>query len=498
MKNNYSINRTAPKSSIIQRFFWWCAGANSEILEQCRDDWRKFTSIGIFVCLVALLATVSGTFFLTETFGISTYFAALGGMFWGAIIFSVDRVMLVFYQKGSGEWKRILPRLFLSLLISIVINEPLFVRSMSGEINRKIYAEKDLVLNETRTKSDKQNKKAELRRELDEFNQRLKSLEQIKDDAEKEMNKERAGILSGTTTGKTGEGSIFSIKKKIFEEARNNFETEKIVLDEKIALKKQELQKIEDEISGEVVKKDEAESSANGFWKKHEIMFSLMADNPIMILVYLIFSLVLLGLENTPLLQKFMADKSEYDTVVEKKKELADERVNNWFELEKQKIIHQHTASAAVNSRVVSAVESGDLNLSNAQENELAKLTHLEIIRRETGELYAQRAAQSAAADLGKPITLEAVGFPQLSAQMSIPSSMEDSLTLDDLSGEVNTFAVEVSKDCGKRVELVQATNTSGEDIDRNFLPLVPQLDEDRKLLLYFDEAIQTAGSATS
>ena len=121
-----------------QRFFWWCAGANISFLEECRAEWHKFTAIGVFVFLVALLATVSGTLFLTESLGVPLYLAVFGGALWGVLILGVDRVMLTFFHKGKGEWKRAIPRILLSIFISLVINDPLLLKFFSGEIEAKL------------------------------------------------------------------------------------------------------------------------------------------------------------------------------------------------------------------------------------------------------------------------------------------------------------------------------------------------------------------------
>src|SRR5437016_5099061 len=131
---NHKTNQTVAHTTRVQRFFWWCAGANISLLQECRSEWHKFTAIGVFVFLVGLLATISGTFFLTESLGVPFYLAVFGGVFWGILILSVDRVMLTFFQKGKGEWKRAVPRILLSVFISLVINDPLLLKFFNGEI----------------------------------------------------------------------------------------------------------------------------------------------------------------------------------------------------------------------------------------------------------------------------------------------------------------------------------------------------------------------------
>jgi hypothetical protein len=477
--NRNNLNK---QSTATQRFFWFCAGADIELLERCRSDWRKFTSIGVFVCVVALMATISGAFFLTESFQMPVYLAIWGGLFWGSVIFCVDRVMLAFYQKGSGEWKRILPRLILSLFISIVINEPMFVRVMRGEIEAKMFAEKQIVVNQTRANSHLQIRKTQIETEINELKTREKSLQEIKDNAEQEMEKERGGIKTDNTTGNLGEGSVYSVKKKIFENARKNYETEKAALDEQLNLKNQELQAVENDITKEVSDKDQAETLANGFWRRHEIMFSMMWQNPIMILVFLISSLVLLGVETLPLTQKFMARKSKYDFLQDKKDELAEEEANIWLEQEKEKLARQRLADQAVANRVSAAIVNGSMTTANTKEQKLLNLAHLEILRCQTSELV-----QSKTVSLGIPITIEVFDNPQISAQIAIPAEFENEATLNDLAKQIAELQTEVSKDEKRLMKLTKATNSDGEEVDRYFLSLIAQLNDDRRLLLRFE-----------
>jgi hypothetical protein len=119
----------------------------------------------------------------------------------------------------------------------------------------------------------------------------------------------------------------------------------------------------------------------------------------------------------------------------------------------------------------------------------------LEIIRRQTGELYGNNGSAKPVS-LGSPVIIEAVGYPQLSAQMSIPSELEDSVTFTDLSYEIASFAAEVSKEGNSQMELARATNSGAEEVEQTFLPLLHQLKADRRLLLYFQA--QNSASDTS
>jgi hypothetical protein len=471
----------------LQRFFWWCAGPNISLLEECRSEWHKFTAIGVFVLLVGLMATVSGTFFLNESLGMPLYLAVFGGVFWGVLILSVDRVMLTFFQKGKGEWKRAIPRIMLSIFISLVINDPLLLKFFSGEIEAKLHDVKSAKLKSVRVGSDKQTRKDRLIDEIKPLKDRLTKLQQLMDDAEQEKEKERGGIKSVNTTGKTGEGSIYKIKSQIFEAAKANYEREKPNLEEQINAKTAELQKVEDEINQEVGSTDEIESRASGVLNRQKALWAILHESPETASIYIPLFFLLLGLETLPITQKLWSRKGKYDFLMDKEIEFAEEESSIVFARLKQSVLRERDSDEAVAKRISNSIINGTFSLSNPSEQELAKRVHLEILRRQTSNLYGNNAESTKPISLGKPVIIEAVGYPQLSAQLSIPSELVDSVTLADLASEVESFATEVSKESKNQVVLALAKNSGSEEVEQTFLPLIHQLKADRRLLLFFE-----------
>lgn len=487
MTTNNSTNQIAAHTTSVQRFFWWCAGANISLLEECRGEWHKFTAIGVFVLLVGLMATISGTFFLTESLGVPLYLAVFGGVFWGVLILSVDRVMLTFFHKGKGEWKRAIPRILLSIFISLVINDPLLLKFFSGEIEAKLHDVKSVKLQSVRASSDKQARKDQLIGEIKPLQDRLAKLQQLKDDAEQEKEKERSGIKSVNTTGKTGEGSIYKIKSQIFEAAKANYEREKPDLEAQINAKTTQLHKIEDEINKEVGSTDEIESRASGILNRQKALWAILRESPETASIYIPLFFLLLGLETLPITQKLWSRKGRYDFLMDKEIEFAEEEASIIFTRRKQSVLREKDSDEAVAKRISDSIINGTFSLGNSDEQELAKRVHLEILRRQTSDLYGNNNNSAKPVSLGNPVIIEAVGYPQISAQMSIPSELEDSVSLSDLASEVESFATEVSKECKSQVKLERATNSGAEEIEQTFLPLIHQLKADRRLLLYFE-----------
>jgi hypothetical protein len=486
MTNINGIRQETNVSSSLQRFFWWCAGANVSLLEQCRGEWHKFTAIGVFVLLVGLLAAASGAFFLSESLGIPTHLAVFGGAFWGFLILSVDRVMLTFFHKGAGEWKRAVPRILLSVFISLVINDPLLLKFFSGEIEAELYDVKNTKLRSVRVGSDKQAKRDQLAGEINSLQDRLARLRQVKDNAEQEKEKERGGVKSANTTGRAGEGSIYTIKSQIFAAAKANYDREKPELEAQVGIKTVELQKVEDEINKEVGSVDEVESRASGVLNRQKALWAILRESPETAFIYIPLFFLLLGIETLPITQKLWSRKGKYDFLMDKEMEFAEEEAGIILAHRMQGILRERETNEAVAKRVADSIVKGTLSLSIPAEQELAKQIHLDILRRQSSAIHRGGTQPRRLDSLEEPIIIEAVGYPQLSAQMSITSELEDSVTLSDLAGEVESFAAEVSKEGDGVLRLARATNSNAEEIEQTFLPLLYQLNADRRLLLHF------------
>lgn len=124
----------------LNRFFWWCAGANIDILEDCPTDHSKYFGVGGTIVFTALMASFAGGYAFFTAFKdpwMSTFF----GAFWGLLIFNLDRYIVSTIGKGDGtqkitkeEWKIAAPRLLMACLLGFVIATPLELKIFETEI----------------------------------------------------------------------------------------------------------------------------------------------------------------------------------------------------------------------------------------------------------------------------------------------------------------------------------------------------------------------------
>lgn len=150
MDNN---NRQVRRSSLLNEFFWCCAGVNREILRQCPTEYAKYAGMGGTIFFTACMAALSGGYAISTVFD-STIIAILFGLFWGMLIFNLDRLIVnTMYSDGKVtiSWKELasgLPRIVMAIFLGIVISTPLELKIFEDAIDIKIEQDKDRLLNE--------------------------------------------------------------------------------------------------------------------------------------------------------------------------------------------------------------------------------------------------------------------------------------------------------------------------------------------------------------
>ena len=116
----------------IGKFFVLCSGANRNIIDSLDEEYRPtaintFIGIGGAVFFTACMAMLSASF-AVQTF-IDDIYIVLGiALFWGILIFNLDRYIVSSMRKRATKWEEIviaLPRIIIALLFAVVISKPL-------------------------------------------------------------------------------------------------------------------------------------------------------------------------------------------------------------------------------------------------------------------------------------------------------------------------------------------------------------------------------------
>lgn len=126
-QNNFNTNK--PKYSQIQYFFWLLSGCEINILKDCPTDYNRQAGIGFTIFMTTVLAFFSGSY-AGWYFGESYVTAIIFGLLWSALIFSIDRSMVVTLKKDptlkeQKFWAPLISRGIMALLIAFIISIPL-------------------------------------------------------------------------------------------------------------------------------------------------------------------------------------------------------------------------------------------------------------------------------------------------------------------------------------------------------------------------------------
>lgn len=124
----------------LTSFFWFCSGADQDLLKKCPTESGKYFGIGATVFFTGIFAAIAASYSLYSVFD-SVVAAVVFGVVWGLMIFNLDRYIVSSMRKEgkiSKELWMAVPRLVLAVLISIVIAKPLELKIFEKEIEPEL------------------------------------------------------------------------------------------------------------------------------------------------------------------------------------------------------------------------------------------------------------------------------------------------------------------------------------------------------------------------
>jgi len=150
----------SPKPSKMILFFWKASGGDRFILERSTySDQVKYMCLGGIIVATGIMAALAGGYaFYTifeprgsaievDTFSWSTSILSMVfGVFWGLMIFNLDRFIVSSTGVGDGteaitwnELKGAVPRLLLGAIIALTISKPIEIRMFKSEIDAELH-----------------------------------------------------------------------------------------------------------------------------------------------------------------------------------------------------------------------------------------------------------------------------------------------------------------------------------------------------------------------
>jgi predicted nucleic acid-binding Zn-ribbon protein len=149
----YDSEKVVEWGGFLNEFLWVCAGVDRKVLRQCPTDYAKYAGIGGTILFTALMAMLSGGYALFTVF--DSKFTAIGfGVFWGLLIFNLDRFIVnTMYSDGKVtiSWREFycgLPRIIMAIFLGIVISTPLELKIFEDAIDIRIEQDKSALLDD--------------------------------------------------------------------------------------------------------------------------------------------------------------------------------------------------------------------------------------------------------------------------------------------------------------------------------------------------------------
>jgi hypothetical protein len=348
------------------RFFIFCSAANQDILRRCpSSEHHKYASIGATVFFTGVLAALSGGYALYTVFN-SVWMAIALGIFWGALIFNLDRFIVSTIKKGerkSDQILQVIPRTLLAIFLAIVISKPLELKIFEQEINETLHYAGVEKLEGINTLYDKkvQNRNVSI--------QQLKQhVEQRYSIREKYYEEYKCECEGSCGTGAKGVGSECLRKEKKYQKADQEYNDIKAENQMLIGQIEREIEALKNE--KELYKAELKRTFSNGLLAQLSALSKLPAGPSIAIVLLLIF------IEVAPIFAKLLSPFGPYDHLLKTVEYDYEIEEISSINLRNQKLNNQLTLLASVEQQ---KVEQQILN--NKETMHLIEKAHQELVK---------------------------------------------------------------------------------------------------------------------
>ncbi len=299
----------------LKQFFWLCSGADIATLEKCPSESSKYAGIGATIFFTGLFAALAGAYALYTVFD-NLIAASVFGVFWGLMIFNLDRYIVSSMRKRKNFSKELLmatPRLLLAILISIVIAKPLELKIFEKEINAELalMQEEDLNRKTEEVKKFYQQDQVQLSEEIDGLKQEVLAKEKERNELQRIAQQEADGTGG---TGKRNAGPIYRIKKADADKAQLELEQLRLannrLVDDKINQ--------QDSLRGQLAEAllTIEETKLGGIASRLEALSRLEQSSVAIFWASLFIVILFIAVECAPVLVKLMSPEGPYDQLI--------------------------------------------------------------------------------------------------------------------------------------------------------------------------------------
>lgn len=113
-------------------------GVDESVLSMAPLDRGRYTAMALIVVNAGLLATMSMLIMVQKFANLSIVVDLLVALFWGWIIFSVDRWLIASSHGTQSNYGMFLARILLAVVLGFVVAEPLLIKMFEPAIHRQV------------------------------------------------------------------------------------------------------------------------------------------------------------------------------------------------------------------------------------------------------------------------------------------------------------------------------------------------------------------------
>jgi hypothetical protein len=329
---------------MLQRFFIFCSGADTDILEECSaGENTKYAGIGATVFFTAVMATIAGSYALFTVFD-NLFAAIFFGFIWGLLIFNLDRFIVSTIKKRNNFFDELIqatPRILLAVIIAIVISKPLEIKIFEKEINQVLLEEKNEMTLENKDQLALQYTPA-----MDALTSDIATLKQEVVDKETSVNALYDTYISEAEgragTEILGKGPVYKEKREKHDDELAALRALRTSNDDKIAATEAQIASLANEYQTKVT---ETQPVIDGF---DGLMARINALGKLPWLPSFFIFLLFLAIETSPIIAKLLSPKGAYDLKLEEQ----EGAVTSWVAQQKTQRDVLVTTDRDLNNRV--------------------------------------------------------------------------------------------------------------------------------------------------
>jgi hypothetical protein len=350
----------------VLRFFLFCAAADPGLLMDCpKSEHHKYAGVGATVFFTGLLACFSGGYAIFTAFD-SFWLSIALGLFWGALIFNLDRFLVSTMKKSRNKTKeliQILPRLILAVLLAIVISVPLELKIFEEEINEKMFYSEAQKVDQLDSLYSQRMQSRQSR--ISEIRARLDTKQETRDQLYKEYICECDGTCG---TGAKGRGTECERKEKRYLQIEEEFKQDRLEAESEI----EEINKVKAYLASQNIeeREDLRASIADGLLVRISALDDLPSGPQIAII------LLLISIEVAPILVKLLSPYGPYDHLLK--------TVEYEFEINEITSINMRNQQLNNKLTVMASIEQSKIEqelINNEGAMNLIGEAHLELVR---------------------------------------------------------------------------------------------------------------------